>query len=239
MRYLPKAPTPPPVLAQYLQAQTALGYNLDYGNFSRAGEYRQALIAEQHGLCGYTGVAIDERLIDRQRRLATQTLIPPTKLKPHTEHLKPQCVCRDELRAQGKEPGKDLGEDMDRSNMIAALEVIGAEEEEFGARQRGNTPLPVWPTQPDCEARFTYTWDGRVLGHDGDAQSTVEILKLNHPTLKRWREAELDGFLPIDLSVTGLEIDHLITQLDQPQADRLPEFSFVLQSALRSLLPQS
>jgi hypothetical protein len=236
MRYLPKAPPPPPVLAEYLRAQTDLGYNLDYASFSRAREYRQALIEEQHGLCGYTGVAIDARLVNRRQALAEQSPPATVKLQAHTEHLKPQSECRRELLARGQQPGQDLGEDMDHCNMIAALEVSGAATEQFGAAARGNTPLPVWPTHPDCEARFAYTMDGRVLWCDAQAQATAETLKLNHPTLKNWRKADLDGFLPDDLSLNRAEIVQLIHQLGQPEAGCLREFSFVLQSALRSLL---
>lgn len=136
MRHLPKSDTVPPILAEYRTAQERLGYNLGYDCFSRAGEFLNYLVTEQHGICGYTGVALDDRLVPRREGTSAH-------LKPHIEHLKSQSACRQELRDQGLTPGLAWGEDMDHRNMIAALEVTGAKSEEFGARQRENRPLPV------------------------------------------------------------------------------------------------
>lgn len=236
MRYLPKATAPPPALAAFLAVQLPLGLNFDYEHgFTRKRELREELIAEQYGLCGYTGVALDDRLTKRQQTAAEQP--PPTpKFQAHIEHLKPQSVCRAELVARGQVPGSHPGEDMDHRNMIAALLVSGAKGEQFGAACRGATQLPVWPTHPDCEARFTHTFDGRVSGRDADAQTTVNVLRLNHPTLKSWRQAAIEGFFPPELNFTRAELEALVVRFSQPEQGRLREFCFVLKSAAESLL---
>ena len=137
MRYIAKHATPPPALTEFLDVQLPIGVNLDYDQgFTRKRELRGALVEEQFGLCGYTGAPVDDRIA----KLTTATGgIGACRLPvfiPHTEHLKPRRICREELISQGKRPGHDLGEDMDYHNMIAALLVNGTKQEKFGAAAR-------------------------------------------------------------------------------------------------------
>lgn len=229
MRHLPKASQPPPSLAEFIANQLPVGVNLTYDSgFSRKPQLRAELVAEQFGLCGYTGVALDDRLAARQQ--------PAPQFTPHIEHLKPQSQCRSELEATGAVWGSIPGEDLDYHNLIAALHVSGARSEKFGAAYRQNRPLPVWPTHADCESRFTYHLDGRVSGRDSDATQTSELLNLNHPTLKAWRQAALDGYYSPDYELTRAELTTLIAMLNVPEQGRLREFSFVLKSVAESLL---
>ncbi|AQQ08446.1 hypothetical protein L21SP3_00222 [Sedimentisphaera cyanobacteriorum] len=51
---------------------------------------------------------------------------------------------------------------------------------------KGNTCIPVAPTDPDCEKRFTYTGDGQVIPadpEDSNAEKTIKILGLNSKRL--------------------------------------------------------
>lgn len=236
MRHLPKTDTAPPDLAEFREAQELLGYNMTYDCFSRAGQFCEFLVAEQFGLCGYTGVALDDRLMAVRKQT-------PAILKPHIEHLKSQRQCREELTARGLAPGTAWGEDMDHRNMIAALEVSLlsdrghlAHSGVFGAAARRDAVLPVWPTHPDCEPRFSYDTDGNVRGLDAQAQRTCELLNLNHPTLKAWRQAALDGYFSPDDELTRAELTTLIAKFNVPEQGQLPEFSFVLKSVAESLL---
>lgn len=72
MRFIQKLPQPPASLRDYLANQSAVGIGLDYRTFSqtaspnggsRAGQLCRELIAEQAGLCAYTGAGsgVDQR----------------------------------------------------------------------------------------------------------------------------------------------------------------------------------
>jgi len=61
-----------------------------------------------------------------------------------------------------------------------------------GHARRPDDPVPVSPLNVDCEARFLYTAEGKMLPRnesDADAEETVRILNLNEPTLRRHRAA--------------------------------------------------
>jgi hypothetical protein len=75
------------------------------------------LITEQFGLCAYTGAPLDDRLGAYQGRADNLSF------EPHIEHVKPRAVCQAELEARGGEYGRELCEDMDHRNLVAALEV--------------------------------------------------------------------------------------------------------------------
>lgn len=233
MRFIQKGAEPPPSIAQFLTNQLPVGVNLDYENgFGRKRDLLQELIAEQFGLCAYTGTPIDDRLSARQ-------LPPPNSSIPfraHNEHLKPQSVCRQELRNRGLEPGRDLGEDMDHRNIVAALLVAGSAAEQFGAAARGNQALSVWPTHPNCESRFRFGRDGSVQGVDPDAEATSLVLRLDHSTLNGWRRAALDVFLDDDVIQSRANVENLIAKLDQPQDGQLTEFCFCVKNMAAGLI---
>jgi hypothetical protein len=68
MRYIAKSVDPPNSMIDWLADQLPVGLNLDYQSFNDKRALRLELIAEQYGLCAYTGTPIDERL--RRRELA-------------------------------------------------------------------------------------------------------------------------------------------------------------------------
>ena len=231
MKYIEKPADAPSSIREWLEVQLPVGLNLDYPNFNDKPRLRAELIALQFGLCAYTGTPIDERLVGiRDDNLAFQA---------HIEHVKAQSICRAELEAQGKRPGRDLGEDVDHRNLVAALEVKRkppTRSEMFGATARGNEEIPVKPTEPGCEERFEFDARGGVRGLDRAANDTVRLLRLDHPTLTGWRRGAIIGFFPADLALTREEIEQLVERLAQPNQGKLPEFSFCISSYGRSLL---
>jgi len=235
MRWIVKSDRPPEAIRIFLEENLPIAVNLDYDSgFNRKKELRQELVEEQGGLCGYTGVAIDERLSSRS------PIEDGLRFSALNEHLKPQSICRQELRSRGLEPSRDLGEDLDPRNLIAALEVKGAKgarREIFGAAARpANTLLPVLPTQPDCETRFRYLPDGRIEGRDPEACTTISMLRLNHTTLTGWRSAAWDVFSEMYLATTNLDLAaRLRSALSEMHGKRLPEFGFVIESVLVEL----
>lgn len=229
MRWLPKLAQPPQSIVDFLAENENLEvpFNLGYASgFNRKAELLEELTRKQGGLCGYTGVAVDDRLSSRN---------PPGKSRPfhaHNEHLKPQSLCRQELEDLGLEPGRVLGEDLDHENIVAAWEVQASRKEIFGAAGRpARTLLPVVPTQPDCESRFLYRSNGRVEGLDDAAKQTIEHLKLNHATLVGWRRQAWEAYL--DLAEN--EAAELRSRLRDRQIQPLPEFAFVLENILVQL----
>jgi hypothetical protein len=195
---------------------------LDYPNFTRTSQLRALLIEEQNGLCAYTGVGLDNRLI------AHLPVATNHSFKAHIEHLKSQQQCREELLRKAGVPGRDEGEDIAYENIVAAVEVVGATDEHFGAVYRKNRVIPVIPTQPECEALFMYLENGDVLGHGPDANGTITILNLNHPTPSGWRKGAIRAFATAFETMTKTELEDAIQALEDTSAGPLREFAFVV-----------
>lgn len=247
MRHIQKTAPEPVAIREYVQAQTTVGHGLDYKTFSqtasprggsRGGELCKELVAQQFGLCAYTGAGIDGRLgalSDPGKRL---------KFKAHNEHLKPQSRCKAEVEAAGKVYGEVVGDDMDHRNIVAALMVAGAggntkvdKAELFGAAHRENDPVPVLPTDPSCESRFECDAEGEISAADpadADATGTIEVLNLNHATLTGWRETAIDVFTEAIASREDAEL--VIQKTTFPENGRLPEYCFAIRQAAQSLL---
>jgi hypothetical protein len=62
MRYIQKRNEPPASIRKWCELQEPVGVNLDYRSYTRKPELRAELIAEQFGLCAYTGTPLDEVL---------------------------------------------------------------------------------------------------------------------------------------------------------------------------------
>jgi hypothetical protein len=234
MRFIQKPAAPPPSIATFLQNQLPVGVNLDYDQgFGRKEELLHELTAQQYGLCAYTGAPIDDRMANLQPPPSAQSR---PRFLAHNEHLKPQSVCKKELIDGGKSLGRDLGDDMDYHNIVAALLVEGSDKEQFGAASRGNQLLPVWPTHPNCETRFMFARDGKIMGVGVDGVTTVDVLRLNHETLTGWWLATFDVFLDPRVIQTREDVEALIARLDQPQNGRLVEYCFCIKNVAKSML---
>lgn len=193
------------------------------------------MTAEQYGLCAYTGAGIDHRLGD---------LGDPAgklKFKAHNEHLKPQSVCKAELKAAGKTPGLDVGEDMAHTNIVAALLVSGDGKAKgadlFGAARRENDPVPVWPTDATCEKRFIFNGHGHIdaaVATDHDATTTISVLNLKHETLRGWREQAISTF--IDSIQSRADAIQLVQKMITPENGRLPEYCFAIRQVVQQML---
>lgn len=233
MRWIKKAAAPPPSLSQFLAVNGPLRLNLDYKNsFMRKGELLKELCTEQFHLCGYTGTPLDaERLRVRQ---SPQGIT----LHAHVEHMKAQAACIREQRARGEDPGTVPGEDVDYRNVIAALEVKGAEAERFGATVRRLDVVPVPPVDPVCESRFQYHDTGGISADSADAKATIADLRLNHPTLNDWRQGAIDAFLPEREQTPAPQLQSIITAMTQPENGTLREFAFVIAQIAQRFLSQ-
>lgn len=246
MRYLEKPAQPPDCITGFIQRQlearardaeedpenAATAWERHPVNYAAFQSARLLPVLEEHqrGLCGYTGVALDDRL-------ATHQPDKPRRFwyMPHVEHLKPQSQCRAELEARGGQFGRDLCADMDHRNMIAAIEVGGISSEWFGAVKRGHTPLPLLPTDEMCHEAFEYFEDGRVKGRSPEARQLIDLLDLNHKSLLTWRRAALEAEFPDGSNTVRIDIEALLGRLATGEGP-LPEFAFILESFARDYL---
>lgn len=249
MRHIAKPAQEPVAIREYIAAQTPVGHGLDYPTFAstrspnpphrtRGGELCQELVAQQFGLCAYTGAGIDERLgslSDPAKRL---------KFKAHNEHLKPQSKCKEEIEGQGKVYGTVVAEDMEHRNIVGALLVEGAggktkvnKADLFGAAHRENDRVPVLPTDPTCESRFNFAPDGSATSataSDADAEETIRVLNLGHATLVGWRRAAIDTFTEIITSRADAE--QIIQRTTTPHDGKLPEYCFAIRQVAQLFL---
>lgn len=132
-------------------------------------DIRNHRVKDQGGLCAYTMCEIG--------RLGDGTW------DAHIEHVTP--------RSQSKKNG-NLDETIDYSNMVACLNK--AANLPYGASVRGVRPLFVTPIHPSCERRFSFSLEGKMKSarpEDNEAESTIEILKLNHDQLRELRLAAM------------------------------------------------
>lgn len=135
----------------------------------------QSLVGEQGSVCCYCGGRISNAV-------------------SHIEHFKPQ------------HPFEDLA--LDYGNLFASclretragtpLHCGHAKGDQFG-------PEFISPLDPDCEERFVYTDDGRVLAEDLDdvgAASMIKALKLDSPNLRANRAEAIAGVFTTEVLAT-------------------------------------
>ncbi len=226
MRKIAKHDDAPQCLQNFIAGQLAIEpvpVNLTYGDFRGKKELLCELTKEQFGLCGYTGAPVDDRISKLQSNN------DKVSFSNHIEHLKCQDACRQELESRGQEYGRDLGEDLDYHNLIAALEVRGSEEEHFGAVFKKNKPLSILPTQEKCNEHFGFREvDGGIDGLNEGAKDCIAVLKLDHKTLDGWRKSAIDIWLDPEVIQTREDFAEVIQSVEKPVDDKLPEFAFVI-----------
>lgn len=203
-------------LTQFRAAyQSDPNFNYNLIDTSLRKEIRQALMAEQRGLCAYTGRRIDDDSC-------------------HIEHLKPQRHCL---------KGEDISYS-NMVACVPAPNAPDLPYGACRKRDWPDTTqiaLFVSPLQPDCEARFSFTLRGQInASHPGDraAEETIKHLGLDHQELEQLRKSAIDGTLafhgrgPASLSIT--EARKRLTRLIRAEGnnDPLEPFCFVLKQAL-------
>ncbi len=184
--------------------------NLTYDNMPKAAKsgVKCQMLAEQGYLCAYTMQRI------------------PTPDGCHIEHVVPR--------------NQDPLLQISYSNLLACTpsDTPGHRPKggnyPFGAQEKGGTPIDennfVSPLREDVERRFRYAADGSVkpLGNDGAAESTIKILRLDHPQLVDLRKAAIEECVwDADLSADKAEeLSRTIMTVDA--AGRIPEFCLAI-----------
>jgi uncharacterized protein (TIGR02646 family) len=137
-------------------------------------ELLRALLHEQGHLCAYTmkRVELDDS---------------------HIEHIKPESLCRAEK----------AGSDLDYENMVACYPAEGMPRRyRYGAQEKedwweNNGKDFVSPLHKNCETRFRFDSKGNILWlkNCAAAETTVKVLRLDHPSLTEDRSQVITEFL--------------------------------------------
>lgn len=216
MRQIRKQP-PPAELTQWIAANRNLP-NCNYGslggNLGRT--IREALVAEQKGLCAYTGRKID----------------PDTC---HIEHLKPQEHCQHledvtyrNLVAAVPQPNTP------KLPYGAHLKDNWPSDDQ--------AELFVSPLQEGCSARFSFNFRGEIQPSNSDdtaAAETIKRLGLDHQILIAFRREAIRRTIQLPGKKQGLldtkTARRRLEGLQQKELDApvLEQFSFALISALK------
>lgn len=158
----------PRALLDWKRENQASPENLHYegGGFPRK-EVCESLLKEQHYLCAYT----------------LKSLTSADKC--HIEHVLPQ----------SKHSNK---ESIDYRNMLAC-HPAGNISCEYGAVAKAdydpaNHPF-LSPLHPTTSEQFRFYEDGTLVGLTPDACACIDVLNLEHPTLKDDRAAAIRGYL--------------------------------------------
>lgn len=143
--------------------------------------------------------AIKRSLLNEQGHICCYCEMELEENNHHIEHLKPQSqfqnlatnyanmLCSCQINKQGKQTPNHCG--ISKDNWY--------EEGLF-----------VSPLDQDCEARFKYSENGKILPsveNDKAAHITIEILNLNNPAIINLRKAVIDAFNEAPLSGKDFE----------------------------------
>lgn len=170
------------------------------------------LLAEQGGLCCYTG-----------RKITLQG--------SHIEHLKPQSLCTDH---------EDT--DYQNMLAAHPSSDPGIPHCAYGAHARTNwydALLFVHPLRPNCEQRLRYRDDGRVTPHSQDDEGAVETirkLRLDHPEIQQMRKQAIYEAL-FAKQLSEAQVRRLMAAMDERDGNgNFRAFCFVIKQACEKYL---
>ena len=190
------------------------GYLLIEASLRR--EIRQALVAEQGGLCAYTGRRINEASC-------------------HIEHPKPQAHCMN---------GEDVSF-ANMLSCVPAPNAPGlpyGAHKKGAWPDATEEALFVSPLRPGCEERFSFTLNGEIKSSDpadAAATKTIDQLGLNHALMQQFRRAAVEatlgirgrGHASLDLHSARARLNGL--RAAEQNRSPLEPFCFVLKQALQ------
>ncbi len=215
MRQIMKRPEPRNLTHWRAANQNDLNFGYGLINADLRAEIRQALVAEQGGLCAYTGRRMDEASC-------------------HIEHPTPQAHCGH---------GEDVSYSNMLACVPAphAPRLLYGAHRKGSWPTPMEAPLFVSPLRPACGTRFSFTLRGEIEPRnpaDHAAAETISRLGLKHPLLSQLRKAAIDrtigvhgkGPASLDLKNARKRMSSL-TAAEQNNGGLEP-FSFVLQQAL-------
>jgi uncharacterized protein (TIGR02646 family) len=182
-------------------------------------EICKSLVAEQRGLCAYTGLRIDVTSC-------------------HIEHLKAQDRCTKKEAVSYKNmvgcyPQPNFGSDL----------PYGAHKKGSWPSE-GQDNLFISPLSPGCEQRFSFNFRGEITAAnagDDAAKETIKHLGLDHAVLDEYRQSAIKGtlkrptqeFALIDVQTAQRRMQLLDAAEKGSSNSNLDPFCFVLRQTLR------
>ena len=217
MKYITKRPQPQALIA-WTRARTvedkaqATTWSYDDMPANVREAVKTKLVAEQGGLCCYTG-----------RRIDLQT--------SHIEHLKPQASC---INHEDTDYNNLIA-----AYPSSAPNTPGCR---YGAHKKANwyeEELFVHPRRMDCEARFRYRDTGKIMPtspNDAAATRTIQKLGLDDIELELMRKAAIDAAIYAK-RLTKPQALRLLAEMDRRTSqDHFHEFCFVIKQACEKYL---
>ena len=215
MRHIRKT-HPPAKLTAWLKDSKAKELDVSYKALHGKPAHKALkaqLLKEQGHLCAYTGREIEAKTA-------------------HMEHLKPQELCEGH-------------EDVDYFNVVACFPANGGDESHgYGApfkKSWWDKDLFLSPCSDEAERHLSFAWSGKVKAkptNHAAAKKTIEVLKLDHPSLDSMRRKAIAGFFGFGRKLLPLKAEdakRLLTKIDKLEgAHKLSAFAF----ALKQLLPR-
>ena len=217
MKYITKRPQPQELIA-WTRARTVDDneQEITWTYADMPAHVREAvknnLVAQQGGLCCYTG-----------RRITQRT--------SHIEHLKPQdqCINHEDTDYQN----------LLAAYPSSAPNTPGCE---YGAHKKANwyqEELFVHPRRRDCETRFRYRNTGKIVPtdpNDAAAAKTIQKLGLAHPQLEQMRKAAIEAAI-YEGKLTKPKAERLLAEMDRRNDQgHFHEFCFVIKQACEKYL---
>jgi uncharacterized protein (TIGR02646 family) len=166
MKYIQKGKEPQN-FSDWKAIQKPLGVNYHYKHLPnpQKGSVHISLLSEQGYICCYCCKRVEQS-------------------NSHIEHLAPQSKTDSELS-------------LDYTNMLGSC---GRDPNwpEYCGNKKKNLAIGVSPLQANCEEFFNYSSTGEILPANNlddpkDAQTTIEVLGLNHPDLMKGRIQALEA----------------------------------------------
>jgi uncharacterized protein (TIGR02646 family) len=210
-------PQPEPEAFEEWRAGSKTDINFGYGLIpgELLGRLKAALIAEQRGLCAYTGIRIDGS-------------------RSHIEHLLPQKHCQ---RGQEDVAYRNTVACFPGQGVHVPFGALRKASWPSRAEQH----LFVSPRTPGCEARFMFNLRGQISVADDDeaARETVKRLALDNRRLESLRAEAIRATLqwhgkqqPL-LNLQSARKRLAILETAEESGGQLEQFCFVLKQALR------
>ena len=172
MKYIQKGKEPQ-IFSDWKATQMSLGVNYHYKRLPNPekGAVHISLLSEQGYICCYCCKRVEQS-------------------NSHIEHLDPQSKTDAELSVEYSNMLASCGRDTNKPEYCWP---------EYCGNKKGDLAIRVSPLQANCEEFFNYSSTGEILptannlAHQKDAQTTINVLGLNHYDLTQGRIQALEA----------------------------------------------
>lgn len=175
---------------------------------------------------------LHEQLLDEQGYICAYTMKRVSKDTSHIEHIKPETLCRVELR----------GSDLDYGNLVACFPKEGMPAKiRYGAQKKDHWWENegrdfISPISNNCEVFFDFNLKGEIKANNNtNAQTTINVLKLDHTVLTEDRKRSIEEFIygggtPLSLKQATQSIDSIC---EKTKKGKFRQYCIAIQHALQ------